>query len=113
MYKLFCVLQSELGSPFPVNIAATDTFGDLKDAIKAKQPETLGMINADRLTLYRIDVDVSGVTTEEQIREKLEGQSQPKSMARLNPMSELGEIYLHEPPKKMIHVLVVPPAPGE
>ncbi|KAH9140906.1 hypothetical protein LEN26_005255, partial [Aphanomyces euteiches] len=35
MLKLFCVVVGE-GRPFPVDIAATETVGDLKEKIKEK-----------------------------------------------------------------------------
>ncbi|KAH9147400.1 hypothetical protein AeRB84_008985, partial [Aphanomyces euteiches] len=40
MVKLFCVVVGE-GRPFPVDIAATETVGDLKEKIKEKNKNTI------------------------------------------------------------------------
>jgi hypothetical protein len=53
-------------------------------------------------------LDVSGLTKGEKLKEKSQALSE-----ELSPESELGEIFSEPPPKKMVHILVVPPAPGE
>ena len=37
MPKLFCVAVGGVGIPFPVDVAAGETVGDLKDKIKEKK----------------------------------------------------------------------------
>ncbi|KAH9146903.1 hypothetical protein AeRB84_009302, partial [Aphanomyces euteiches] len=51
MLKLFCVVVGE-GRPFPVDIAATETVGDLKKKIKEEKEYKFP---ADELQLYRVD----------------------------------------------------------
>ena len=51
MLKLFCVVVGE-GRPFPVDIAAAETVGDLKEKIKEKIKYDG---RADALQLYRVD----------------------------------------------------------
>ncbi|KAH9148729.1 hypothetical protein AeRB84_008020, partial [Aphanomyces euteiches] len=50
MLKLFCVVVGE-GRPFPVDIAADATVGDLKEKIKEKKPNSI-RCDADALRLY-------------------------------------------------------------
>ena len=59
MPTLYCVVVGE-GSPFPVDVAANVTVGDLKDKIKEKKPQSI-TCDADRLELYRVD----GLTQDE------------------------------------------------
>ncbi|KAJ8577036.1 hypothetical protein ON010_g2170 [Phytophthora cinnamomi] len=51
MVKLFCAIVGVAGSAFPVDIDAAQTVGDLKDAIKAKKPDTIKG-EADKLQLF-------------------------------------------------------------
>ena len=55
-YKIPCFIDGD-SSIFPVNINGKSWVGDLKDKIKEKNPNTLGGIDARRLTLYRVEVD--------------------------------------------------------
>ncbi|CAK4238974.1 unnamed protein product, partial [Aphanomyces euteiches] len=50
MPKLFCIVVGHEGSPFPVDVAAEETVGDLKDKIKEKKK--MITCDADELELY-------------------------------------------------------------
>ncbi|KAG3078994.1 hypothetical protein PC122_g12392, partial [Phytophthora cactorum] len=52
MVTLFCAIVGEAESAFPVDIDASLSVGDLKDAIKAKKPNDLKDVDADKLQLF-------------------------------------------------------------
>jgi len=55
-YKISCFVPGE-NSIFVVNIAEDSWVADLKNEIKEKKPARLGNIDANYLTLYRVEVD--------------------------------------------------------
>ena len=58
-HPYWCFLAGD-SSLFPVKFDdETATVGELKDKIKEKKPATLGHIDANHLTLYRVEVDES------------------------------------------------------
>jgi len=52
--KLFCYILGESVPPFPINIAATETVGDLKDEILKKNRPILGNVAAAQLKLWKV-----------------------------------------------------------
>jgi hypothetical protein len=48
--KLFCAVVGETGNAFPMTIEASESVGDLKDAIKAKKNKI--KCDADELQLF-------------------------------------------------------------
>ncbi|KAG0364616.1 hypothetical protein BGZ54_007329 [Gamsiella multidivaricata] len=64
--KLFCLVDGEPSSgAFPVDIAAANTVGDLKDAIKIKMTPKFDDIATGELTLWRVSIPVSADDEEE------------------------------------------------
>jgi hypothetical protein len=55
-FKLFCWILNKSNAPFPVNIAESETVGDLKERVKkGKEPE-LDHLAADSLVLWRVSL---------------------------------------------------------
>nr|ALV13261.1 CRN112c [Phytophthora sojae] len=52
MVKLYCAVVGVAGSAFSVRVDESDTVDDLKKSIKAKKPNDLKDIDADKLELY-------------------------------------------------------------
>lgn len=52
-FKLFCCIIDKYYDPFPVNIAQSETVGDLKQYIKNLCPE-LKFLAYDSLTLFKV-----------------------------------------------------------
>ena len=48
VFKLFCYILGVSAPSFPVNIAAREAVGDLKDEILKKNPNTLGKVEVCR-----------------------------------------------------------------
>jgi len=54
IFKLFCYILGESVPPFPINIAARETVGDLKDEILKKSQPILGNVAAAQLKLWKV-----------------------------------------------------------
>ncbi len=53
MPKLFCIVVGHVGSPFPVDVAADETVGDLKKKIMVEKKSIA--CDADELEIYLVD----------------------------------------------------------
>lgn len=53
-FKLFCWVLGGFGGPFPVDIGASKTVGDLKNAIKKVKVHAFAEIDADSLNLWKV-----------------------------------------------------------
>jgi Crinkler effector protein N-terminal domain len=53
-FKLFCWVLGGFGGPFPVDIGASKTVGDLKNAIKKVKVHAFAKIDADTLNLWKV-----------------------------------------------------------
>jgi hypothetical protein len=58
LLTLFCLVDGDK-APFPVKIESSESIGDLKDAIKAKIPDTFNGVDAKDLTLWSVSIPVS------------------------------------------------------
>ena len=105
-YRIWCAIQNEWNA-FPVDIKATSIVGDLKDAIKVETMPTFHSIDAYTLTLYRVDAPAS---TREQMDKALRSANLGEE---LDALASLDKLYPLPPPPETVHILVVPPAPGE
>ncbi|KAF9081546.1 hypothetical protein BGX27_004860 [Mortierella sp. AM989] len=103
--ELFCILDGD-STAFSVNIEASDTVGDLKDAIKKKQAPVLDDIRASDLALWHVaipsapkrQITLGSLTDEEKATKK------PEELE--DSTSEISEVFGSAPPKKTIHVIV-------
>ncbi|KAG0274489.1 hypothetical protein BGZ97_010496, partial [Linnemannia gamsii] len=55
LLTLFCVVDGESTS-FPAVIDPTKTVGELKDEIKTKKANAFSEIDADQLTLWKVEI---------------------------------------------------------
>ncbi|KAG3238387.1 hypothetical protein PI124_g16651 [Phytophthora idaei] len=119
MVKLFCAIVGEAGSAFPVDIDAGQTVGDLKDAIKAKKPDTIKG-EADKLQLFLAKTDDGAWLQNDDpgVPELEEGRIHPdvqtlidgnKMTANWTIKDVLDANHLPTPQSKQVHVLVVVP----
>jgi len=119
MFKLFCVVVGE-GRPFPVDVAADETAGDLKDKIKEKK---MYQFPADELQLYLALKDGAWIGSKSSIvraMKKGEVRDTVKELIQeemeLDPADTIGVCFVGEQEEKkpeigtrQIHVLVVVP----
>ncbi|KAH9069256.1 hypothetical protein Ae201684P_004945 [Aphanomyces euteiches] len=108
MPNLFCVVVGE-ASPFPVDVAETETVGDLKDKIKGKKSNTI-QCDADKLQLYLALKDGEGLRSSDAERVKLgdlEGFTKMDPLLRIKNKKHFGENF--QPNEGEIYVLVVVP----
>jgi len=108
LYNLSCFL---IGGDryFKVEIDPAKEVANLKSAIKAQKPLALKDIEADQLTLYKIDVDATDqntyITIVQDISQDL---SNTEKATELNDAHDLSEVFetMHLP-KRRIHILVI------
>ena len=93
---------------FPVDINRTETVGHLKDGIKAERQKELARIDADELTLYRVEIDDSHTTV--QVIAQLNQITQNLNKGNvLDERWQLSEVFHGLPPGKSYYVLAYPP----
>lgn len=93
---------------FPVNIDRTETVGDLKVGIKTVQRQKLRDIDADDLTLYRVNIKDPRTTVHTIAQFNQFSQSLNEDNA-LDDMQQLSVAFHGVPPGKPYYVLVQPP----
>ena len=95
---------------------------ELKDRIREKKQHTLASYEADTLTLYQVNIDISSDEAFEQVTGKVSQNrtytqdiqnlsTEPKRVLT-NPSKDLSEYWGEDLPKKTIHILVELP-PGD
>jgi hypothetical protein len=105
---LFCLVDGEATSnAFPVEIESTKTVGHLKDLIKDDNAIAFADIDAKMLTLWRVSIPV--VAADKHIVISL---NEIESKTELVPTDDLSDVFEEKPPKRMIHILVQRPPPG-
>jgi hypothetical protein len=99
-WTLFCiVINGE--SPFPVDIQSNTTVGALKEEIKKeKQPEFDGF-DADRLTLYLVNL-----LDDDDLAKNVE---QPLTLTALKATKQVGDLLPNGPTKETVHIVVQTP----
>ncbi|KAG9410015.1 hypothetical protein AC1031_018047 [Aphanomyces cochlioides] len=114
MVKLFCVEVGEERA-FPVDVAADENVGDLKDKIKEKKPQSI-TCDADRLGLYRVDgltqtlddqIVLNGAVIDLSTKQLSDFSGSTKKLVDSIPLSMYPQ--LHDSSVGKIHVLVVRP----
>ncbi|KAF8240839.1 hypothetical protein L208DRAFT_1383802 [Tricholoma matsutake] len=55
-FKLFCWILNKSDRPFPVNIARSETVGDLQKVIKKEWDNALAGIDAGMLNLWKVSI---------------------------------------------------------
>ena len=107
---IFCVIIGQ-NHAFPVDIDNGYTVGHLKNKIKAMKTQALASIEADVLTLYRIDVD--GTDEDEYIKDVNALAQNLSRLRKLSALQLLTDVFgASAPPPQRIHVLVQPAEHG-
>ena len=106
IYTVFCLVAGEDVS-FPVEIEKSKTVGQLKDAIKKKNPTTFDGIDAKSLTLYHVDLPDDD-DLDQNVNKELERKPKP-----LRPSEEMADIFSEGLKKRMVHILVQPSRSGK
>lgn len=106
--KLFCVLnptENPTNDLFPVDIQvqASLTVGDLKDAIKHTQTPRLDHLAASELALYKVSIPSKNLPSA--LRD-LRFDGNDESVQALDPTSELSTEFPEGAEKKHLHIVV-------
>jgi len=107
--RFLCIIPGPSCKFFPVTIDEKQIVAELRGAIKTEKSLTLADIEADRLTLYKIDVDA---LEENEYTERVNGLSQNLgTLQKLNPAKSMGTVFPKGPLDERIEILVeVPPS---
>ncbi|CAG8684846.1 10128_t:CDS:2, partial [Acaulospora colombiana] len=105
-YTIFCVLSNHLKTRFSVEVESSITVDRFKEEIVEKRPDVLKHIVPATLTLYRVDIPEDR-NFEEKVGIKMEELPDPLLVS--SSLSDQ-DLYPTAPPKKTIHILVVPPS---
>ncbi|KAJ3782219.1 hypothetical protein GGU10DRAFT_436776 [Lentinula aff. detonsa] len=101
LLELNClVLGDQRNHIFPVKIAATESVGFLKEAIKGKKTHRFNRVDADDLVLWRVSE-----VFDENLENKLQ-QAEFPTKPSLSPIDELGIVFLNSPVKGRLHIVV-------
>ncbi|KAG0220672.1 hypothetical protein BGW42_000215, partial [Actinomortierella wolfii] len=105
--NLFCLVDGEsTSSAFPVSVSTTTTIGELKELIKVKKANDFEDVDADKLTLWRVNYPVIAAHKLQPVL--LESMD---SAAELDPMDDMADVFQAAPPKRTIHIIVQRPPP--
>ncbi|RUS34329.1 hypothetical protein BC938DRAFT_481167 [Jimgerdemannia flammicorona] len=103
-----CLLQGDSAEQaFPVDITTSKFVGHLKDKIKEKKAPYFNHISADELTLYSVTVSVDNSDWINDVDLK---RGYYSHIRKLFPTDSILEVLPYAPPKRCIHLFVVPPA---
>ncbi|KAG0262774.1 hypothetical protein BGZ95_003963, partial [Linnemannia exigua] len=106
---LFCLVDGEsLISAFPVEIKSSKTIGDLKDLIKAKNPETFIGVDAKDLALWRVSIPISDEDNDD--LPVLLDKVLVKDKKRLGAATRLSRIFHEDLLDGTVHVIVQRPS---
>src|SRR5688572_27644741 len=99
---LFCLVKGNTtASTFEVDIEKDKSISKLKEAIKAKNPQTFANVDAKDIKLWKVPISDDH---NDQLRNlTLEDGDE------LLAINDIGDYWTEKPPKKRIHVLVSPP----
>ncbi|CAG8513854.1 7023_t:CDS:2, partial [Paraglomus occultum] len=99
--KLFCIVKGT-NTPFPVDIDSEKTVGDLKDAIKVKKAPEFDSFAADRLRLWKVEIqdDRDDLLADLALQDTLE----------LLATKKIIKYFAEQPADESIHVIVEVPA---
>jgi Crinkler effector protein N-terminal domain len=96
--KLFVFIIG-LETPFSVTIESSETVDDLKECILKKKPNQLNRVDADQLSIYRVEL------ADDSTLGQLAAQVVQKEVP-LRPSTPLSEIFPKKPLAKTIHIVV-------
>lgn len=112
-YKMYCFLPGD-STVFEVKILETGTVAGLKKKIK-KEKKIFDAVDADELTLYRVNIDASdlqkAIDEAETISQGLStsGDVESLNVELRNPLDGLKDVFPQGPAPRTLHILVQPP----
>jgi hypothetical protein len=102
-WTVFCIVDNR-NNPFSVKIQPDATVGVLKKAIKLEKLPEFDNIDADRLTLFKVDVPALDLG---KASEQIDGFD--LASMKMNPVLKLSKYYSDTPSEETIHILVQTP----
>ncbi|KAF9951961.1 hypothetical protein BGZ70_000791 [Mortierella alpina] len=109
LLTLFCLVDGEATSnAFPVSASTTTTVGELKDLIKAKKAIDFQDVDADKLTLSRVNIPIIDDDDETPIALDHVNKSDKK---KLGPATRLSKVFPEELPEETVHIIIQRPPP--
>jgi Crinkler effector protein N-terminal domain len=105
---LFCLVHGDLVEHvFKIRIDKDSDVADLKNEIKKQKENEFRDIDADKLTLWQVDISYDDEDAIKQLVLK-----ETVGIKKMLPASEIGEYFENTPTKKRIHVVIECPAAG-
>jgi hypothetical protein len=103
IYEIFCIFEGQ-STPWSVKIEKNESVTTLRETIKKRKSKVLADVDADDLTLYKVDIyeDLELIAKLEQ---KMSDNPPP-----LFTSMRMTDLYSKEPPKRSVHILVRPPS---
>ena len=101
---LICWVYGDM-NPFSVEISRQKIVDQLKQAIVAKKPNRFHGIDAESLTLWKVEIP----DDDDAVKQNFEF----KGSDILRPSSEIGDYFEGYPPKRRIHIIIRAPEPGK
>ncbi|KAF9307968.1 hypothetical protein BG003_011803, partial [Podila horticola] len=96
-------------TPFPVKIEFTETIGELKKAIKAEKANDFRDVDADKLTLWKVSIQITD--DDDEIAILLNSVTGDKK--KLGPATRLSKVFPEELPEKTVHIIVQRPSQSQ
>ncbi|KAF9177895.1 hypothetical protein BGZ51_008187 [Haplosporangium sp. Z 767] len=107
--KLLCLVDGEPTSKiFSVKITSDDIVSDLKKLIKTENAVEFKDADANDLTLWRVSIPVDPAKKYDVV-----SLDAVDSKQELMPTDNLSDVFVEDPPKKTIHIIVQRLPPGE
>jgi Crinkler effector protein N-terminal domain len=104
---LICIIYGE-STPFPVHIDKTLLVDDLKKEIKKQKENDFRNIDADKLTLWNVDIS----DDDEAAIRQLALQADTANETMMRPARKISRYFVNEPTEEHIHVVIERP-PGK
>ena len=102
---VFCLVQGDaIKNSFPIDISSHTTVGHLKKAIKDEKQNAFSGIDADKLTLWRVDIVQTKENQEMKIKEH--------KGVELNSFESVGTHFQDVPFSTNIRIIVQPLLPA-
>jgi len=102
---LFCLVAGDDPNDrtFPVEISKTDTIGKLKKLIKTEKQNDFADIDADKLTLWKVDISLDALN-------KFDTATTLKARGeKLSPMRKIAKVFPDSVEEEHLHIIVVRP----
>ncbi|KAF7727320.1 hypothetical protein EC973_007629 [Apophysomyces ossiformis] len=104
-FNLFCLVEGEsMQRAFSVKVSSADTVHNLKKVIKAEKSPEFDDIDANKLTLWLVEIPITNVNRHDKVLS-----DNITTKEELLPSDELSDVFQGRPPKKTVHIMVQRP----